>query len=92
MEAGIIMANPAWQYCEFCESPYPGCFHMSGQHRECKAGPRTDDAWVVGRAIYADLADRRGIKQELAACEIPIQVEIIEAIGKIAIKAVKGLK
>jgi hypothetical protein len=92
MEEGVIMEKPAWEYCDFCESPYPGCLHISGRFKECKAGPRTDAPWVVGMRIWLDLMDRRGIKNELGACEPSIQIEIIETMGRIAIKAVNGFK
>lgn len=76
--------------CDFCDHELPeGCRHLSGEFKECPLGPRTDQAWVVGMAIYKDLNDRRGIKQELAQIDDEIKVEIIETIGTIAIKAVK---
>lgn len=78
-------------YCSYCELPSPGCCHVSGQYVECKAGPRTDPAWKIGKPIWENLADRRGIKQQLEACAPEIQEEIIQKIGELAIKAVKDL-
>lgn len=78
--------------CDHCERPLPGgCLHLAGHHKECLVGPRRDPAWVVGMALWADLTDRSGVKHELQACADNIQVEIVETLGKIAIKAVNKL-
>ena len=74
--------------CNFCELPLPqGCCHISGEYDRCQVGPRTDKPWVVGMVVWKNLCDRRGIKRELQNCEIEIQAEIIECIGKLAISA-----
>lgn len=81
------------EFCDNCESALPaGCLHMHGHQKECSLGKRTDAPWVVGMAIWKDLTDRRGVKNELSACESQIQAEIIETIGKIAIAEVKSLR
>lgn len=79
-------------FCEFCEHHIPpGCSHLSGHHKECLLGLRTDTEWIVGVAIWEDLTDRRGVKHELQGCEIEIQIEIIESIGRKAIAAYEKL-
>ena len=76
------------QFCEHCERHLPeGCGHIYGHHAECLLGPRRDPEWVVGKAVWDDLTDRRGVKRELNACEMCIKVEIIEAIRRLAIRA-----
>lgn len=77
-------------YCDHCESPLPpGCRHLAGDQDGCSLGPRTDLVWLVGMAVWKDLTDRRGIKNELRQCDESIQVEIIETIGRIAIEAMR---
>lgn len=76
-------------FCDFCERAIPpGCRHLSGEFRECSLGPRTDLPWRVGMALWKDLTDRRGIKNELNACNDAIKVEIIDTLGRIALKEV----
>ena len=65
---------------------------MYGTYPKCVLGPRTDAEWVVGLAVWKDLTDRRGVKNELLACDEEIQVEIIETMGKIAVKSMKEIK
>lgn len=74
--------------CEWCEQNLPaGCRHMHDQDKGCPLTPRMDTSWLVGMAIWRDLSDRRGIKQELAMCDIDIQPEIVDSLGNTAIKA-----
>lgn len=74
-------------YCENCEQPVnPGCRHMYGDQPQCKLGPRTDPSWIVGKAIWDNLCDRRGIKNVLQGCDPTVQVSIIEDIGDIAVR------
>jgi hypothetical protein len=54
-------------------------------------GSREDAEWIVGMAIWEDLTDRRGVKNELNACEDSIKAEIIETIGSLAIAAYRKL-
>lgn len=79
--------------CDLCEKKLPeGCWHLYGDDKECPIGPRRDPEWIVGMAIWKDLTDRRGVKSELQACEIDIQAEIIETIGRIAIAAYEAVR
>lgn len=74
--------------CTHCEMILPeGCHHFAEDHTECPLGNRTDLPWIVGKEVWKDLMDRRGIKSELEACDPPIQVEIVESIGRLAIEA-----
>jgi hypothetical protein len=76
--------------CSHCHLSLPGgCLHIFGSHEQCKVGPRIDMHWRVGLAIWADLTDRRGIKEELNNLDLETKVELIESIGLIAIRAVE---
>jgi len=75
--------------CAYCEHTLPkGCHHIYGTSEKCEVGPRTDLAWLIGKAIWTDLTDRRGVKHELENCDIDIQAEIILTMGKIALKVI----
>jgi hypothetical protein len=81
------------QICTWCERSMPrGCLQKHGDDSHCPLGPRTDPAWIVGTAIWKDLTDRRGVKNELNLCEIGIQVEIIETVGRKAIEAYERIR
>jgi hypothetical protein len=74
--------------CDRCEQNLPqGCLHVYGNDDKCPVGKRTDKPWTVGMAVFSELKDRRGIGDELENCEMEIQAEIIESIGKCAIQA-----
>jgi hypothetical protein len=73
--------------CGHCEQNLPeGCRHLFGNDAECKVGPRTDVPWKIGKAIFDNLSERCGVGDELEGCDDAIKIEIIEAVGKIAIE------
>ena len=75
--------------CEWCEKPLPrGCGHFYGKDPQCQVGPRTDIAWRIGLSIWHDLTDRRGIKHELNACDLTIQIELVETMGRLALEEI----
>lgn len=75
-------------FCDNCELALPaGCGHYYGSQKQCPLGPRTDSVWIVGKAVLDDLRDRRGINYALGACDLGTQLEIIESIGKVALRA-----
>lgn len=79
------MENTAPEICDYCDLPLPlGCGHIDGKSPECKVGERKDIEWRIGIAIWNNLCDRRGIKHELMECDLEIQIEIIETMGKLA--------
>ena len=79
--------------CDFCEHALPsGCLQLWAHQKACPLDPRTDAAWVVGKAIIRDLLDRRGIKNEIEQCDLEIQVELTETLGKLAIEAMRKLE
>lgn len=81
------LAKDALTTCDNCELAMPiGCGHMYGNQLGCPLGPRKDPAWIAGKAVWDNLTDRRGIKQELEACDLATQLEIIETLGKIALR------
>ena len=65
---------------------------MHGTDSNCPLGPNTEPAWIVGMAVWKDLTDRRGVKTELNYCELEIQVEIIETVGRKAIEAYEKIR
>lgn len=72
--------------CDWCEKELPaGCRHISGGDKECPLGPRTDLPWRIGISIWKDLTDRRGVKNELDACDDDMKIEIIETMGDLAV-------
>ena len=74
-------------HCDHCDSPLPlGCGHFYGNQSECKLGPRTDKEWRVGLAVWDALNDRRGVKHALQDCDLDIQIEIVETMGRLAIE------
>lgn len=76
--------------CDWCEYELPaGCHHMRDRDKECPLTRRMDKPWIVGMAVWENLMDRSGVKHELGACQIDIQAEIVEAIGKVAIRAME---
>lgn len=51
---------------------------------------RDDPEWRVGWAVWLDLTSRSGVGNELEAVDTETQIEIIESIGRIAIKALQA--
>ena len=75
------------KFCDNCEKPAPpGCYHMFGSQSACALGDRKDIQWQVGKAIWDELADRRGIGHEMEQCSEDIQSEIVDTIGGIALR------
>lgn len=78
--------------CDFCDNPLPeGCYGIYGCNKECVVGEPKTKEWKIGRAIWDDLTDRCGVKHELQRCDDEVKAEIIETMGKIAIKTMKRI-
>ena len=59
-------------------------YDVSDSNQEKSKIPVAKDwAHAAARGILADLGDRRGIKQELRACDLDIRKEIVQSLAAI---------